>query len=125
MFKIISGSLVDLPSPRSLRYFWNFGSLLGLFLFIQILSGLFLSFHYSGNVILSFDRVIHIMRDVNYGWLLRIIHANGASIFFILMYIHIGRGLYYKSFFYKKTWMRGVSILLLSMAAAFLGYVLP
>nr|YP_010318772.1 cytochrome b [Asemonea sichuanensis]ULX45821.1 cytochrome b [Asemonea sichuanensis] len=125
LLKIVSGSLVDLPSPSSLSYFWNFGSLLGLFLMVQILSGLFLSFHFSGDVNLSFDSVIHMMRDVNYGWFLRVIHANGASMFFLLMYIHMGRGLYYGSYKYKKTWLSGVTILLLSMAAAFLGYVLP
>lgn len=95
--------MVDLPSPSRLTYFWNFGSLLGIFLFSQILTGLFLSFHFRGDVNLSFDRVIHIMRDVNYGWLLRIIHANGASIFFLLIYIHIGRGLYYGSYRFYKT----------------------
>lgn len=125
MISIISGSLVDLPSPARLRYFWNFGSLLGVFLGIQILSGLFLAFHFRGDVNLSFDSVIHIIRDVNYGWFLRVIHANGARIFFLLMYIHIGRGLYYGSYRFEKTWLRGVTILLLSMAAAFLGYVLP
>nr|YP_010154940.1 cytochrome b [Phanuelus gladstone]QQX28283.1 cytochrome b [Phanuelus gladstone] len=125
LFKVISDSLVDLPSPSSLSYFWNFGSLLGVFLGIQILSGLFLSFHFSGDVNLSFDSVIHMMRDVNYGWLLRVIHANGASMYFLLMYIHIGRGLYYGSYRFYKTWFSGVTILLLSMATAFLGYVLP
>nr|QHO05163.1 cytochrome b [Cheiracanthium triviale] len=125
LLNIVNGSLVDLPSPSSLSYLWNFGSLLGVFLMIQILSGLFLSFHFSGDVDLSFDVIIHMMRDVNYGWLIRVIHANGASMFFLLMYIHIGRGLYYSSYFYKKTWLSGVTIFLLSMAAAFLGYVLP
>nr|YP_009349349.1 cytochrome b [Agelena silvatica]APZ84009.1 cytochrome b [Agelena silvatica] len=122
---ILNNSLVDLPSPSSLTYFWNFGSLLGVFLFSQILTGLFLSFHFSGEVNLSFDSVIHMMRDVNYGWLLRVVHANGASMFFLLMYIHIGRGLYYGSYRFHKTWLSGVTILLLSMATAFLGYVLP
>nr|YP_009158060.1 cytochrome b [Carrhotus xanthogramma]AKH36476.1 cytochrome b [Carrhotus xanthogramma] len=125
LLKIINGSLVDLPSPSSLSYFGNFGSLLGVFLGVQILSGLFLAFHFSGNVNLSFDCIIHMMRDVNYGWLLRVIHANGASMFFLLMYIHIGRGLYYGSYRFKSTWLSGVTILLLSMATAFLGYVLP
>lgn len=125
LVKIVSGSLVDLPSPRRLRYLWNYGSLLGIFIIIQILSGLLLSFHFRGDVILSFDRVIHIMRDVRYGWVLRVIHANGASIFFLLIYIHVGRGIYYGSFKYEKTWLSGVTILLLSMATAFLGYVLP
>nr|YP_009655377.1 cytochrome b [Epeus alboguttatus]QCL18094.1 cytochrome b [Epeus alboguttatus] len=125
LLKVGSDSLVDLPSPSSLSYFWNFGSLLGVFLMIQILSGLFLSFHFSGSVILSFDSIIHMMRDVNWGWLLRVIHANGASMFFLLMYIHMGRGLYYGSYRFSKTWLSGVTILLLSMATAFLGYVLP
>lgn len=123
--RIIRNSLVDLPSPRRLRYLWNFGSLLGVFLFSQILRGLFLALHFSGDVNLSFYRIIHIIRDVNYGWLLRVIHANGARIFFILIYIHIGRGLYYGSYRFIKTWLRGVRIFLLSIATAFLGYVLP
>lgn len=117
--------MVDLPSPSSLRYFWNFGSLLGVFLIVQILSGLFLAFHFRGDVSLSFDRIIHVIRDINYGWFLRVIHANGASIFFLLIYIHIGRGIYYGSYRFYKTWFRGVTILLLSIATAFLGYVLP
>lgn len=117
--------MVDLPSPSSLSYIWNYGSLLGLFLFSQILTGLFLAIHFSGRVILSFDRVIHLVKDVNYGWLIRVLHANGARIYFILIYIHIGRGIYYGSYRYKKTWLRGVTILLLRIAAAFLGYVLP
>lgn len=125
LLKIVNGSLVDLPSPSRLRYFWNFGSLLGIFLGVQILSGLFLAFHFRGNVELSFDSIIHIMRDVNYGWILRVIHANGARIFFLLIYIHIGRGIYYGSYRFEKTWLSGVTILLLSIATAFLGYVLP
>nr|YP_010248818.1 cytochrome b [Phintella cavaleriei]QTT58095.1 cytochrome b [Phintella cavaleriei] len=125
LINIISNSLVDLPSPSSLSYFWNFGSLLGVFLGIQIFSGLFLAFHFSGDINLSFDSIIHMMRDVNYGWFLRVIHANGASMFFLLMYIHMGRGLYYGSYRFKKTWLSGTTILLLSMATAFLGYVLP
>nr|YP_010316559.1 cytochrome b [Leucauge wulingensis]ULD67702.1 cytochrome b [Leucauge wulingensis] len=123
--KIINGSLIDLPSPSSLTYFWNFGSLLGIFLGSQILTGLFLAMQFSGDVNLSFDTIIHLMRDVNYGWVLRVLHANGASFFFLFMYFHMGRGLYYGSYLYSKTWISGVSILLLSMATAFLGYVLP
>ena len=125
LISIINGSLVDLPSPSRLRYYWNFGSLLGVFLIVQILRGLFLSFHFSGDVNLSFDTVIHMIRDVNYGWLLRVIHSNGARIFFLLIYIHVGRGIYYGSYRYYKVWLRGVRILLLSIATAFLGYVLP
>nr|QNV11922.1 cytochrome b [Pisaura mirabilis] len=122
---MINGSLIDLPSPSSLSYFWNFGSLLGIFLFSQILSGLFLSFHFSGDASISFYSIIYMARDVNYGWLLRVLHANGASMFFLLMYIHIGRGLYYGSYRNLKVWLSGVTLLLLSMATAFLGYVLP
>lgn len=125
MVRIISRSLVDLPSPRRLRYLWNYGSLLGIFLIVQIVSGLFLSFHFRGDIILSFDSVVHIIRDVRNGWILRVIHANGARMFFLLIYIHIGRGIYYGSFKYERTWLRGVTILLLSIGAAFLGYVLP
>lgn len=125
LLKIVRGSLVDLPSPSSLRYFWNFGSLLGLFLFSQIFTGLFLALQFSGDVTLSFSSVIHIMRDVNYGWLLRVVHANGASFFFLFIYIHIGRGIYYGSYRFVKTWLSGVTIFLLSIATAFLGYVLP
>lgn len=125
LIKIARNSLVDLPSPSRLTYFWNFGSLLGLFLIIQILTGLFISFHFSGRIFLSFDRVIHIVRDVNFGWLLRIVHANGARFFFLFIYFHIGRGLYYGSYRFVKTWIRGVTIYLLAIATAFLGYVLP
>lgn len=92
---------------------------------IQIISGLFLSFYFSGDINLSFFSVLHFIRDVNYGWLIRLIHANGARMFFLLMYIHIGRGIYYSSYRYEKVWFRGVSIFLLSIATAFLGYVLP
>lgn len=117
--------MVDLPSPSRLSYLWNIGSLLGLFLIVQIVSGLFLSFHFSRNCFLSFESVIHVMRDVNYGWLIRVIHANGARIFFILMYIHVGRGIYYGSYWFENTWIRGITIILISIATAFLGYVLP
>nr|YP_009171759.1 cytochrome b [Tetragnatha nitens]AKG65091.1 cytochrome b [Tetragnatha nitens] len=125
LLSLFNGSLIDLPSPSSLSYFWNFGSLLGVFLGIQIVTGLFLAMQFSGDVNLSFDSIIHIMRDVNSGWLLRVMHANGASFFFLFMFIHIGRGLYYGSYRFIKTWLSGVTILLLSMATAFLGYVLP
>lgn len=125
LLKIVGDRLLDLPSPSRLNYYWNFGSLLGLFLIIQVFSGLFLSFHFRRDVNLSFDIIIHIIRDVNYGWVLRVIHANGARIFFLLIYIHIGRGIYYGSYRFYKVWLRGVSILLLSIGTAFLGYVLP
>lgn len=122
---LVNGSLIDLPSPSRLSYFWNYGSLLGVFLVVQIISGLFLSFHFRSEVNLSFFRVLHVMRDVNYGWLVRTVHANGARVFFLLIYIHIGRGMYYGSYCHDKVWFRGVSIFLISIATAFLGYVLP
>nr|YP_009020603.1 cytochrome b [Neocaridina denticulata]AFN42867.1 cytochrome b [Neocaridina denticulata] len=125
LFKIANGALVDLPTPANISILWNFGSLLGLCLVIQIATGLFLAMHYTAHIDLAFSSVAHICRDVNYGWLLRTIHANGASFFFICLYMHIGRGIYYGSFMYMHTWMVGVVILFLTMAAAFLGYVLP
>lgn len=124
LIKIINNALVDLPTPSNISAWWNFGSLLGICLIIQILTGLFLAIHYSAHVNLSFDRVAHISRDVNYGWLLRATHANGASFFFICLYIHAGRGIYYSSYFFIHTWSVGVIILLLVIAAAFIGYVL-
>ena len=123
--KIINSALVDLPVPANISIWWNFGSLLGLCLLIQIVTGLFLAMHYTARVDLAFSRVAHICRDVNYGWLLRAVHANGASFFFICIYFHIGRGMYYGSFHYFETWMTGIALLFLVMAAAFLGYVLP
>ena len=104
---------------------WNFGSLLGLVLTIQLLTGLFLAMHYTADVDLAFSSVSHIFRDVNAGWLLRSTHANGASFFFICLYSHVGRGLYYGRYMYVKTWVTGVLLLILVIAAAFLGYVLP
>nr|YP_010491824.1 cytochrome b [Tolmerinus auronotatus]UWM92597.1 cytochrome b [Tolmerinus auronotatus] len=125
IFKIINNSLIDLPSPSNISSWWNFGSLLGLCLSIQILTGIFLAMHYTANVDLAFNSVTHICRDVNYGWLLRTIHANGASFFFICLYSHIGRGIYYSSYYLTATWIIGVLILFIVMATAFLGYVLP
>jgi len=125
LIKILRGSLYDLPTPSNISAMWNFGSLLGLCLITQIIRGLFLAIHYRGDVTLAFNRVNHIIRDVNYGWLLRVIHANGARFFFMCLFLHIGRGLYYSSFYYSHTWYVGVTILLITMAAAFLGYVLP
>lgn len=123
--KIVNSALVDLPVPANISIWWNFGSLLGLCLIIQIITGLFLAMHYTARVDLAFSRVAHICRDVNYGWLLRTIHANGASFFFICIYFHIGRGIYYGSFHYFETWITGIALLFLVIAAAFLGYVLP
>nr|ARH53881.1 cytochrome b [Heterocerus parallelus] len=125
MNKIINNSLIDLPSPSNINTWWNFGSLLGLCLMIQMITGLFLSMHYSASTEIAFNSVNHICRDVNYGWLMRSIHANGASFFFICIYSHIGRGIYYGSYKLVQTWMIGVLILFLTMATAFLGYVLP
>nr|QYK19509.1 cytochrome b [Episcapha opaca] len=125
IMKIINNSLVDLPSPSNISSMWNFGSLLGLCLMIQIITGVFLSMHYCPNIELAFNSVTHICRDVNYGWLLRSLHANGASFFFICLYIHIGRGIYYTSFYYIHTWIIGVTIFFITMGTAFLGYVLP
>jgi ubiquinol-cytochrome c reductase cytochrome b subunit len=123
--KILFGSVLELPTPARISTMWNFGSLLGLCLIIQILTGLFLAMHYSNDVNTAFESVRHISRDVNYGWLLRILHANGARFFFICLYLHVGRGLYYNSFFFNTTWVVGVLILFAVIAAAFLGYVLP
>ncbi|YP_009235830.1 cytochrome b (mitochondrion) [Bactrocera latifrons] len=125
LFKIANNALVDLPAPINLSAWWNFGSLLGLCLIIQILTGLFLAMHYTADINLAFNSVNHICRDVNYGWLLRTLHANGASFFFICIYLHIGRGIYYGSYLFKPTWLVGVLILFLVMATAFMGYVLP
>nr|YP_009034269.1 cytochrome b [Atractosteus tropicus]AFJ42302.1 cytochrome b [Atractosteus tropicus]AFJ42303.1 cytochrome b [Atractosteus tropicus]AHZ61445.1 cytochrome b [Atractosteus tropicus] len=125
LLKIINGAVIDLPTPSNISAWWNFGSLLGLCLITQVLTGLFLAMHYTADITLAFSSVAHICRDVNYGWLLRNIHANGASFFFICIYLHIARGLYYGSYLYKETWNIGVLLLLLVMMTAFVGYVLP
>nr|YP_009144440.1 cytochrome b [Zeugodacus scutellatus]YP_009179020.1 cytochrome b [Zeugodacus diaphorus]YP_009867070.1 cytochrome b [Zeugodacus proprediaphora]YP_010310507.1 cytochrome b [Zeugodacus scutellaris]YP_010508527.1 cytochrome b [Zeugodacus mukiae]AKJ52215.1 cytochrome b [Zeugodacus scutellatus]ALJ93699.1 cytochrome b [Zeugodacus diaphorus]AMB36294.1 cytochrome b [Zeugodacus scutellatus]ATG87353.1 cytochrome b [Zeugodacus scutellatus]QKG04019.1 cytochrome b [Zeugodacus proprediaphora] len=125
LFKIANNALVDLPAPVNISAWWNFGSLLGLCLIIQILTGLFLAMHYTADINLAFNSVNHICRDVNYGWLLRTLHANGASFFFICIYLHVGRGIYYGSYLFTPTWLVGVLILFLVMATAFMGYVLP
>nr|YP_009045531.1 cytochrome b [Neptis philyra]AHA03895.1 cytochrome b [Neptis philyra] len=125
IIKIINGSLIDLPSPSNISSWWNFGSLLALCLMTQILTGLFLTMYYTANIDLAFYSINYICRNVNYGWLIRTLHANGASFFFICIYFHIGRGIYYESFNLKFTWMVGVIILFLLMATAFMGYVLP
>nr|ARO70455.1 cytochrome b [Dipsosaurus dorsalis] len=125
ILKIINNSFIDLPTPSNISAWWNFGSLLGLCLIIQILTGLFLAMHYTADITSAFSSVAHICRDVQYGWLIRNLHANGASMFFICIYLHIGRGLYYGSYMFKETWNIGVILLLLVMATAFVGYVLP
>lgn len=124
LFKIINYALVDLPAPNNLSIWWNFGSLLGLCLVIQIITGLLLAIHYTPHIDLAFSSVAHITRDVNYGWLIRTIHANGASLFFVCIYLHIGRGIYYGSYSYIETWNIGVVLLILTIIAAFIGYVL-
>nr|ACO87578.1 cytochrome b [Eremias persica] len=125
ILKIVNNSFIDLPTPPNISAWWNFGSLLGLCLIIQVFTGLFLAMHYTADVSSAFSSVAHIHRDVQYGWLIRNLHANGASMFFICIYLHIGRGLYYGSYLFFETWNIGVILLLLVMATAFMGYVLP
>nr|YP_010170679.1 cytochrome b [Pyrops candelaria]QRZ60686.1 cytochrome b [Pyrops candelaria] len=121
----INSFLIDLPSPSNISLWWNFGSLLGMCLIIQIMSGLFLAMHYSPTIKQAFSSIIHITREVNYGWMIRNIHANGASLFFIMIFLHTGRGIYYGSYKLKKTWISGSMIMMTLMATAFMGYVLP
>nr|QWY23078.1 cytochrome b [Melanostoma scalare]UXF58162.1 cytochrome b [Melanostoma orientale] len=125
ILKIANNALVDLPTPINISIWWNFGSLLGLCLIIQILTGLFLAMHYTADINMAFNSVDHICRNVNYGWLLRTLHANGASFFFICIYMHVGRGMYYGSYLFTTTWLSGTIILFLVMGTAFMGYVLP
>nr|AGK38077.1 cytochrome b [Ziphius cavirostris]AGK38090.1 cytochrome b [Ziphius cavirostris]AGK38129.1 cytochrome b [Ziphius cavirostris]CUW00938.1 apocytochrome b [Ziphius cavirostris] len=125
LMKIINNAFIDLPTPSNISSWWNFGSLLGLCLIMQILTGLFLAMHYTPDTTTAFSSVAHICRDVNYGWIIRYLHANGASMFFICLYAHIGRGLYYGSYIFQETWNIGVILLLAVMATAFVGYVLP
>jgi ubiquinol-cytochrome c reductase cytochrome b subunit len=127
IFTMLKHSTAEYPTPRNLNYAWNFGSLAGICLVIQILSGIFLAMNYTSHVDYAFDSVERIMRDVNYGWLLRYMHATGASMFFVVVYIHIFRGLYYGSYKAPREvlWWLGIVILLLMMATAFMGYVLP
>jgi len=127
LLRLLNSYIVDSPQPANLSYLWNFGSLLGVCLIIQILTGAFLAMHYTPNVDFAFNSVEHIMRDVNNGWLIRYVHANVASFFFIFVYGHIARGLYYSSYKSPRVlvWSIGVIILVLMMAIAFLGYVLP
>nr|YP_009414899.1 cytochrome b [Napothera epilepidota]AST23690.1 cytochrome b [Napothera epilepidota] len=125
LLKIINDSLIDLPTPSNISSWWNFGSLLGICLITQIITGLLLSMHYTADTSLAFNSVAHMCRDVQFGWLIRNLHANGASFFFICIYFHIGRGIYYGSYLNKETWNVGVILLLALMATAFVGYVLP
>lgn len=127
LFAVINNHLIDYPTPVNLNYFYGFGSLAGIMLVIQILTGIFLAMHYTSHIDLAFNSVEHIMRDVNNGWLIRYTHANGASFFFIVVYVHIFRGLYYGSYITPREalWCSGVIIFILMMATAFMGYVLP
>ena len=124
---MVEDHFLGYPTPRNLNYWWNFGSLAGVILVIMIVSGIVLAMHYTPHADLAFDSVERIMRDVNYGWLIRYIHMNGASMFFLIVYIHLFRGLYYGSYKYPREllWMLGVVILILMIATAFMGYVLP
>lgn len=125
LFKLANNAIIDLPTPQNISAWWNFGSLLGLCLITQILTGVFLAIHYTSDISTAFSSVAHICHDVNYGWLIRNLHANGASFFFICIYAHIARGLYYGSYLHKETWNVGVLLLLLVIVTAFVGYVLP
>nr|URX52759.1 cytochrome b [Kalotermes sp.] len=125
LMKMVNGALIDLPTPTNISTWWNFGSLMGLCLTMQITTGLFLAMHYCPNIEMAFSSVVHICRDVNYGWILRTLHANGASMFFICIFMHTGRNMYYGSYKMVHTWSVGVLMLFAMMATAFLGYVLP
>jgi quinol-cytochrome oxidoreductase complex cytochrome b subunit len=127
LLSVVDSHIIDYPTPINLNYMWSFGSAAGICLVIQIVTGIFLAMHYTPHIDLAFSSVEHIMRDVNNGWLIRYIHANGASMFFIVVYCHIFRGLYYGSYMYPRgiLWISGVIIFLLMMATAFMGYVLP
>nr|AAL65938.1 cytochrome b [Mitrephanes phaeocercus eminulus] len=125
LLKMVNDSLIDLPTPSNISAWWNFGSLLGICLTTQIITGLLLAMHYTADTSLAFTSVAHTCRNVQFGWLIRNLHANGASFFFICIYLHIGRGFYYGSYLYKETWNTGVILLLTLMATAFVGYVLP
>jgi ubiquinol-cytochrome c reductase cytochrome b/c1 subunit len=127
IFTMMRHSTTEYQCPRNLNYWWNFGSIAGICLVLQILTGIFLVMHYTPHVSMAFDSVEHIMRDVNYGWLIRYMHANGASMFFVVVYIHILRGMYYGSYKSPREilWWMGIVIFILMMATAFMGYVLP
>lgn len=127
VMSFVDSHIIDYPTPINLNYMWSFGSTAGLCLVMQIVTGIFLAMHYTPHIDFAFSSVEHIMRDVNNGWLIRYVHANGASMFFIVIYCHIFRGLYYGSYMYPRgtLWVSGVVIFLLMMATAFMGYVLP
>ncbi len=127
VISLMRGSFVDFPTPKNLNYWWTFGGILFFVLIAQILTGIVLVMHYTPHTLLAFDSVEHIMRDVNFGWMLRYLHSNGASMFFVAVYIHIFRGLYYGSYKAPReiSWILGVIIFLIMMGTAFMGYVLP
>ncbi len=127
ILRLSHDSFVSYPTPRNLNYWWTFGGILSMMLVVQLLTGIVLAMHYTPNTAMAFASVEHIMRDVNWGWLLRYMHANGASMFFVAVYIHILRGIYYGSYKAPREilWILGVVIFLLMMATAFMGYVLP
>nr|YP_009455565.1 cytochrome b [Xenoturbella japonica]BBC14903.1 cytochrome b [Xenoturbella japonica] len=125
VMKIANAALIDLPSPSNISVWWNFGSLLGLFLTMQMITGIILAMHYTSEVDMAFDSISHITRNVNYGWLMRTLHMNGAAFMFICMYAHMGRGMYYSSYMLAETWNIGIIIMIATMATAFIGYVLP
>uniref|UniRef100_C6FE95 Cytochrome b n=1 Tax=Papio hamadryas ursinus TaxID=36229 RepID=C6FE95_PAPHU len=125
ILKMINRSFIDLPTPSNIPIWWNFGSLLATCLILQIITGLFLAMHYSPDTSSAFSSIAHITRDVNYGWTIRYLHANGASMLFICLFLHVGRSLYYGSYLLLKTWNIGIMLLLMTMATAFMGYVLP
>lgn len=127
ILSLLNDHLIEYPTPTNLSYFWGFGSLAGICLILQILTGVFLAMHYTPHVDLAFLSVEHIMRDVEGGWFLRYMHANGASMFFIVVYMHMFRGLYYGSYASPRefVWIVGVVLFLLMIITAFIGYVLP
>ena len=125
IFNFLKGLAIDLPTPKKISYWWNFGSCLLLFLIVQIVRGLLLAMNFLPEASMAFYSVDYLMRDIKEGWLVRALHTNGASFYFLFLYLHMGRGLYYNSFFYQKTWLSGLLILVVSMAIAFFGYVLP
>ena len=127
IMELVQGQLMDFPTPKNLNYWWTFGGILAIMLVAQLITGIVLAMHYTAHVDMAFNSVEHIMRDVNYGWLIRYLHANGASMFFIAVYVHMFRGMYYGSYKAPREvlWMIGVLIYLVMMATAFMGYVLP
>ena len=125
LIKIVNNAFIDLPAPSNISSSWNFGSLLGICLILQILTGLFIATHYTSDTITALSSVTHICRDVNYSWIIWYIHTNGTSMFFICLFMHVGRGLYYGSYTFLETWNIGVVLLFATIATAFIGYVLP